>query len=132
MTISRLFLSAEGRIDRRTYWIGAGMVIGLAVLSQLRSAFGGQLSPMGRTTVAQLFELADLIILYPTLCFASKRLHDLGLSGWWQLIYWGVGAAIVLLVMVQAMNAIGHLPHGDREAMRQAGRDTARDVIARF
>lgn len=66
-----LYLSAQGRIGRREFWIGAAglIAVGLAV---------GIIPVVGA--------LASLAMLYPWTCLTAKRLHDFGRSGWLVLI----------------------------------------------
>ena len=67
--------SFEGRIRRRDYWLitfGAGMASGLAA------------------AIAEAAPVLYLLVLIP-LCWiklatGAKRCHDLGHSGWWQII----------------------------------------------
>jgi uncharacterized membrane protein YhaH (DUF805 family) len=75
-----LFLSPRGRIGRRSFWHG-WLVLTLINVS-LVSAIGGVAKAV---TPNSLIWLPPLVTLYPTICLYSKRLHDLGRSGWLQL-----------------------------------------------
>lgn len=77
LTLSQIYFSFEGRINRSTYWLKYFLpVIGVAILF-----------------VAILFVLPTLtavlglILLIPyiwaTIAVSVKRLHDINLSGWW-------------------------------------------------
>ena len=44
--------------------------------------------------------LAQLVILIPTLAAACRRLHDMGRSGWWQLIALTIIGIIPLALML--------------------------------
>jgi uncharacterized membrane protein YhaH (DUF805 family) len=84
-----LFLDAKGRIGRKDYWIGfiilfvAGLVLGMI--------------PM----IGVLFSLAAI---YFGVCVASKRLHDMGKSGWLAAIPYGV---MFVATVVSSMSLFG-------------------------
>lgn len=84
-----LFLDANGRIGQKDYWIGililfaAGLVLGWLPL------------------VGTLISIATI---YFGVCVSSKRLHDMGRSGWLAAIPYGVTA---LAVVLSAMTFVG-------------------------
>ena len=43
--------------------------------------------------------LLDILLLIPALAVTARRLHDYGLSGWWQLSYITVIGVFVVLVL---------------------------------
>ncbi len=62
-----LFLSADGRIGRRDFGIGVGLLmVGNMVIGAI---------PLIGT-------LAHLLSIYVWVCLSSKRLHDMSLTGW--------------------------------------------------
>jgi len=87
-TVRQPLLAAFGgaRVDRKTYWIGvcATLAIGVA----LSFIPGARIGVTGLTTVlfARVF---------------TARLHDLGRSGWWQMVVY----ALMLGTIVAAMAA---------------------------
>ena len=78
---ARLFAVPRGRIGRRTFWHGV-IVVTLANVSLISLAMvvPGRFGYDVLTWAA----LAPLATLYPTICIYTKRLHDLGYSGWLQ------------------------------------------------
>ena len=46
--------------------------------------------------------LISLALLLPALAVGTRRLHDIGRSGWWQLLYLtGIGFLLLLYWLVQ-------------------------------
>lgn len=80
-----LFLSANGRIGRRDFWIGfvilfvGGFILGMIPL---------------------LGFLISLALIYPNVCVSSKRLHDMGRSGWLSAVPYGVMAVAMVVSFV--------------------------------
>lgn len=68
MDWKNLFLSADGRIGRQEFWIGWLVLFAIGIL------------------LGWIIPIIGLILLYPQICIYSKRLHDMGKSGWLQLI----------------------------------------------
>jgi uncharacterized membrane protein YhaH (DUF805 family) len=101
----RLFLSADGRIGRQEYWIGVAILfVGGFILGMI-----------------PILGLLSIVLIYPQVCVGSKRLHDMGRSGWLMLIPWGVGiVAMVLSLMVGGAALIGARAGGDSGAAAAA------------
>jgi uncharacterized membrane protein YhaH (DUF805 family) len=85
----RLYAVFRGRSTRREYWCFAavalmGMLVALAVAEALERALS-----LGIATkdLMVLLYLAVVVALgVPGLAVKVRRLHDIGLSGWWLLI----------------------------------------------
>ena len=76
-----LFFSSSGRLSRLPFLAGEATVLGLLRLYD-RWIVGW---PRRLTGWAVLF-----VLLFAGCCLASRRLHDLGRSGWWTFLYLGV------------------------------------------
>jgi uncharacterized membrane protein YhaH (DUF805 family) len=89
------YANFSGRDDRPQYWwfvLGIFIVyIILNVLSEIAA---------GLTAVLALFALAMLI---PSISAATRRLHDTGRSGWWQLLLLVpfIGAVVIIVLCAQ-------------------------------
>lgn len=88
-----LFLTADGRIGKRDFWIGfailfvANLVLGL---------------------IPVLGALISLALIYPMVCLYSKRLHDFGKTGWLTAIPFVVFAlAMVVGLITGGMAVLG-------------------------
>jgi uncharacterized membrane protein YhaH (DUF805 family) len=76
-----LFFSAEGRIGRQAFWIGWLMLLGVHVVA-------GHLPLVG--------QVLSLAAIYAWVCLSAKRLHDMGRTGWWQLLPVLLGPVLVI------------------------------------
>ena len=96
-TVFQKYAVFEGRARRSEYWwfvLGYSIVNG--VLSGLTNAFSG--SAMG-TIMGILSAIVALGVLVPSISVTTRRLHDIGKSGWWQLLALVpcVGAIILII-----------------------------------
>jgi uncharacterized membrane protein YhaH (DUF805 family) len=88
-----LFLSAEGRISRKDFWI-AVLILMVA----------WALAPLFHILAPVIW----LLLLFPWICVFAKRLHDFGKSGWFIALPFVVGiAAVTLGLMVGGFAALG-------------------------
>lgn len=85
-----LFLSAEGRIGQRDFWLAMLMLFAANIVSGFVPVLG---------------QLVMLAILFASVCVTSKRLHDFGKSGWLQLV--PLGAMLVLSFVAAAIIGVG-------------------------
>lgn len=76
MDFKTLFLSPEGRINRKPYWMGLLVLMGTSFVIQILA--GVAQSP----AIGYL----SIVILVPAVMMAIKRLHDRGRSGWFYLL----------------------------------------------
>ncbi|GGA46373.1 DUF805 domain-containing protein [Pelagibacterium lentulum] len=100
-----LFTTFDGRLNRQRFWLGvlvlivASLVLGI-VLSLL---LGG----MGEAGLSLASLLLYLLMLYPGLAIAIKRLHDRNKSAMpWAIIFFGPG----LLLQIMQVLGIGFYP----------------------
>ena len=84
-----LFLEATGRIGQKDYWIGIIILFAAGIVLSWIPLIG---------------TLVSIASIYFGVCVSSKRLHDMGRSGWLAAIPYGVTALAVLL---SAMTMIG-------------------------
>ena len=80
-----LFLTANGRIGQKDFWIGwvilfaAGFILGM---------------------IPFLGMIIGIALIYPNVCVFSKRLHDFGKSGWLAAVPYAIACVGLILMMV--------------------------------
>jgi uncharacterized membrane protein YhaH (DUF805 family) len=103
----RLFLSADGRIGRQEYWVGFLILLGVGFIARFIPFLGG---------------LISLALIYPQVCVGSKRLHDMGRSGFLMLIPYGVFlVALVMALMFGGLAFLGAMVGGGDGTMAAVG-----------
>lgn len=86
-----LFLDPKGRIGRKDFWIGfailfvAGLVLGM---------------------IPVIGQIIGLLMLYLWVCLGSKRLHDMGKSGWLMVVPFALQVLAMVLVVMAAGGAM--------------------------
>jgi uncharacterized membrane protein YhaH (DUF805 family) len=80
-----LFLSPEGRIGRRDFWIGFVVIMVASIVLNLIPIIG---------------QLIGLLLIWPNICITAKRLHDMGKTGWLMLIPAGVSVVCGVVALV--------------------------------
>lgn len=95
MTWLTLLLSPEGRINRLHFWLGWLVLCGIGAVLLLIPIFG---------------HFVFLFTLYCHVCVYSKRLHDMGRTGWWQLIPFVLGGLLIAAgVVMSGFDIFSHL-----------------------
>lgn len=80
-----LFFNPEGRINRTHFWLGWLVLFGAGLLIGWIPAIG---------------QIAVLLSLYCHVCVYSKRLHDMGRTGWLQIVPFLAMAILPLVGLV--------------------------------
>lgn len=103
---SQLFWSAEGRIRRSHFWAAWGIIFAANLLL-------GWIPLIGF--------LVSLALIWPSIAIQTKRLHDMGKTGWFQLapiLAWVVAFIIGFSVMgLAAFSNPASLENGDPAAV---------------
>lgn len=97
----RFFYSFDGRIGRRQYWVGLGvlLLVGAATIWTYFGVVGWQLPGLTPNSVAFAAVFACLAVI-PGISLAVKRLHDRGKSGFWLLLFW------LIPICIESLRAI--------------------------
>ena len=98
------YFNFQGRATRAEYWWWALFIVIADVLVNFIDAI------LGTGFIGSLFSLA---ILIPGLALGARRLHDIGKSGWWQLLWFAIIVGwIILLVWAIRQGNRGQNQHG--------------------
>lgn len=92
----RRYSDFKGRSRRREYWmfllvVIAAILLAGIVMTVVKGSFRTQAEFATGFTIWAGFAIVPLIV--PLIAVTMRRLHDLGLSGWWLLVL-PIGAAI--------------------------------------
>jgi len=81
----RKYATFSGRARRAEYW---WYTLFNLIIYAVLATIGLVVSSSGQNSavLAVLITAYVLVVLLPTLAVTSRRLHDAGLSGWWQLL----------------------------------------------
>ena len=102
----RQYVRFNGRATRPEFWwwmlfIAVASII-LGIIDGIISAAAGS----GFVDFEPLSTLFGLATLLPSLAVTSRRLHDIGKSGWWQLLWyatmglaWAVAAVLLFIAL---------------------------------
>lgn len=94
-----IFLSFQGRLNRKPYWIGTIALLSLVVIGVFGVMFltgGGGVAAIG---------VIYLLLLWPTLAIGVKRLHDRNKPAWWLVVFY---------VVPTLLNVLGEGGDGER------------------
>ena len=113
----RKFADFKGRESRQAFWLfilfSELIYIALAMSDAILATYSPE---MGIGLNSAIFAL---VMLIPSLAITTRRLHDVGKSGWYQLLWLIpiVGWAILLYLLVQPSqpeeNQYGPVPQDD-------------------
>ena len=93
----------KGISTLREFWLPFGIHAAVAVVMGVLFLIGTQ-----ATTIAALVLAAFLIIsAVPFAALTVRRLHDVGKSGWWYFLWFGLGIGAVVLMVILACSGGG-------------------------
>ena len=89
------YANFKGRAIRSEYW---WFYLFFVIISIVSSVISGVMFEFGDPMSQGLPAIVNLAFTLPLLSAGARRLHDIGKSGWWQLILLtGVGAILLII-----------------------------------
>ena len=126
------FAGRSRRLEYLLFWVTFyGVFLGIFMVGDIVGPLIGVVSnrASGSAAMSVSIVLALLFMLsaiLPAIALSVRRLHDLGLSGWWMLLWfvpilgqilgWLLSLLIIFIPGPRGENQYGHDPH-DREEM---------------
>lgn len=87
ITLVDFYLSAEGRVTRKQYWLYLFLpLIAISIVSQLIDLQLGTFYTDGEFRIGIIGAVVSLLTLVPSIIVQIKRYHDRDKSGWWLLL----------------------------------------------
>ncbi len=84
LKVLKNYVGFSGRARRKEYWMFVLFNVIFAIVAMvLDNVLGLASKELGYGPIYGLYALAMIL---PSLAVAARRLHDIGKSGWWQLI----------------------------------------------
>jgi uncharacterized membrane protein YhaH (DUF805 family) len=83
LKVLKNYFNFEGRARRKEYWMFLLISVLISAGLGIVDGITGLKSSMGIGALGGLYSLA---VIVPSISVAARRLHDIGKSGWWQLI----------------------------------------------
>ena len=97
------YVNFHGRSTRAEYWWFFLFTFTLSIVTQIIDSF----SSLGVTNF-----ISSLIVLLPSLAVGVRRLHDIGKSGWWLLLWFAVIVGWVILLVWSVRKSDGPNKYG--------------------
>lgn len=93
------YVDFTGRASRAEFWYFTLFTILLSVVAEiLDAALAGQSVWSYSGFFGPMSSIVTVVTTLPCLAVAARRLHDVGKSGWWQLLYLTIIGMILLLI----------------------------------
>ena len=112
----RRYVDFKGRSTRAEYWWWALFIFLVGSTLHIVDSLIVTISPISARPFSSIFLLLTLV---PGVAVTTRRLHDIGKSGWWQLAWFGAifGTYIVGWIVIISLSVIAarsaSLPSGD-------------------
>lgn len=82
----QMYFSPYGRVSRKSYWLNWILpYLGISIVAAIIDVALGTTDPETGRPLNIVAGFTALALLWPNIAMTTKRLHDRGLSGWWQV-----------------------------------------------
>lgn len=90
------YATFQGRARRSEFWWWVLFTFGLGIVGSIIDSILGTRNSSGSGLVEGVVNLA---VLLPTIAVGTRRLHDTGRSGWWQLLWFVLVVGWIFLIV---------------------------------
>ncbi len=104
--INHLYLTTEGRIGRRTFWMG---IIGLFVVSVVLSVIIGAIFGWLSFATRLLEFIVQLVLAYPAYALMAKRFQDRNRPATYAAVIVVINILYSLIALIGLSGAPGHM-----------------------
>ena len=80
------FATFKGRANRKEFWWFFLFTTVFTMMLDIWAGVGGINHSKNKETYETISNLIVLILAIPSIAVGTRRLHDIGKSGWWQLL----------------------------------------------
>ena len=133
--VLRNYATFEGRATRQEYWMFYLFNIIAMILSFLPFLLSTTTDDAGIENMRWLLLpiVYLLFIILPWISLTARRLHDVNLSGWWQLLTFLPFGTLALFVFTVLDGTVGTNSYGnDPKGRGDSGLDTHLDTLERL
>ena len=89
------YFNFSKRTSRAFFWWWTLFTVIIYILASLYDYHSSGTAIIGEYGTAYI--IVSIVFIVPTLSITARRLHDINMSGWWQLLYiTGIGYFVVL------------------------------------
>ena len=126
------YFDFDGKADQSEFWYFVIWGIAVALWAQVVDNWSGLTERVTGQTYLSYWDpwilntLANVILFFPTLAVGARRLHSVGKSGWWQLLYI-TGIGIIYLIYLWAQ-PVGKLKSSDSKRSYRTKKDVSDEL----
>lgn len=115
MNFKKLYLTFNGRVSRKQYWLGLGLLLLITMLINLSTIPFMANSSEPPIFLLMLMPLWAVFLIAGSFACHIKRFHDIGRSGWWVLISAipAIGSVIILIQCGCIKGTVGSNKYGE-------------------
>lgn len=96
-TCFKKYATFSGRASRKEFWY---FILVTTVVDWVLTALGAFSGGLG----LPLYGIWELACFIPTIAVASRRLHDVGKSGWWWALIFACGIGVIYPIILACQN----------------------------
>jgi len=125
LEVLKKYATFTGRAQRAEYWYFILFNIIISTVLAILDVILGTLSPYGTGLLNGIYSLA---IFIPHIAVATRRLHDIGKSGWWQLIVIIPIIGWILIIIWFATDSEGDNQYGKNPKKRSYTNNSIKEL----